>query len=262
LRTVAAIFLLIVAWWVTEWEFSSVSPCRQTSGTEYRDHEHNQDECPTFRGSIAIFSSAILQWLDVFAEKHRDGLELLLTFFIAAFTGTLFGGPPISFGRLASARLLIEWPAGEDEPTKYWLSTLPKDISLRRLVDIAKLRWRIERDYQELKQELGLGHFEGRGWRGFHHHATLCIAAYGFLISERETIPPSGPRTTTLFAELAVPNGYRSRGSTAAARASHPKLDRDHASTADRRARQKPAAMPMLQCSNRKTLTAQKFVTQ
>src|SRR5207247_9310031 len=53
---------------------------------------------------------------------------------------------------------------------------------------LAKLRWRIERDYQELKQELGLGHFEGRGWHGFHHHATLCIAAYGFLISERETI--------------------------------------------------------------------------
>ena len=62
------------------------------------------------------------------------------------------------------------------------------------LVDLAKLRWRIERDYQELKQELGLGHFEGRSWRGFHHHATMCIAAYGFLISEQETIPPSAPR--------------------------------------------------------------------
>jgi SRSO17 transposase len=59
------------------------------------------------------------------------------------------------------------------------------------LVTIAKLRWRIERDYQDLKQELGLGHYEGRGWRGFHHHATLCIAAYGFLISERSTMPPS-----------------------------------------------------------------------
>jgi hypothetical protein len=101
--------------------------------------------------------------------------------------------------------LLIEWPEGEDEPTKYWLSTLAKDISFRRLIDIAKLRWRIERDYQELKQEFGLGHFEGRGWRGFHHHATLCIAAYGFLISERETIPPCGPRSTALFPELAVP---------------------------------------------------------
>jgi len=86
--------------------------------------------------------------------------------------------------------LLIEWPKGDKEPTKYWLSTLPENITFERLVDLAKLRWRIERDYQELKQELGLGHFEGRGWRGFHHHATLCIAAYGFLISEREAIPP------------------------------------------------------------------------
>src|SRR3989441_9964046 len=127
--------------------------------------------------------------------------------------------------------LLIEWPEEEKEPTKYWLSTLPEGIVFHRLVDIAKLRWRIERDYQELKQEVGLGHFEGRGWRGFHHHATLCIAAYGFLISERETIPPSGPRSTTPFPELTVPKGYRPRGSAATARASHPKLDRNHAST-------------------------------
>jgi len=62
--------------------------------------------------------------------------------------------------------LLIEWPEGEKEPSKYWLSTLPEGITFRRLVDFAKLRWRIERDYQELKQEVGLGHFEGRGWRG------------------------------------------------------------------------------------------------
>jgi SRSO17 transposase len=113
--------------------------------------------------------------------------------------------------------LLIEWPEGEDEPTRYWLSTLPQNIPFRDLVDAAKLRWRIERDYQELKQEVGLGHFEGRGWRGFHHHATLCIAAYGFLISERETIPPSGPRSAALFPKLAVPDGYRPRGSPIAA---------------------------------------------
>ena len=113
--------------------------------------------------------------------------------------------------------LLIEWPEGEKEPTKYWLSTLPQGIAFRQLVDMAKLRWRIERDYQELKQEVGLGHFEGRGWRGFHHHATLCIAAYGFLVSERETIPPSGPRSAALFKELAVPDGYRPRGSAIAA---------------------------------------------
>jgi SRSO17 transposase len=119
--------------------------------------------------------------------------------------------------RRAQEWLLIEWPPGESEPTRYWLSTLPEDISFRRLVDITKLRWRIERDYQELKQEVGLGHFEGRGWRGFHHHATLCIAAYGFLISERETIPPSGPRSTALFPQLAVPEGYRPRGSALAA---------------------------------------------
>ncbi len=113
--------------------------------------------------------------------------------------------------------LLIEWPKGEDEPTKYWLSTLPQDITFRTLVDTTKLRWRIERDYQELKQEVGLGHFEGRGWRGFHHHATLCIAAYGFLISERETIPPSRPPSAVLFPQLAVPDGYRPRGSALAA---------------------------------------------
>jgi enamine deaminase RidA (YjgF/YER057c/UK114 family) len=86
--------------------------------------------------------------------------------------------------------LLIEWPEGEEVPTKYWFATLPADIAFRQLVDTAKLRWRIERDYHELKQEVGLGHFEGRGWRGFHHHATLCIAAYGFLVSERRRFPP------------------------------------------------------------------------
>ncbi len=74
--------------------------------------------------------------------------------------------------------LLIEWPEGEKEPTKHWLSTLPEDTPIDVLVDTAKLRWRIERDYEELKSELGLAHFEGRSWRGFHHHATLCIAAY------------------------------------------------------------------------------------
>ncbi len=113
--------------------------------------------------------------------------------------------------------LLIEWPKGEKAPTKYWLSTLPETISFHRLVDLTKLRWRIERDYQELKQEVGLGHYEGRGWRGFHHHATLCIAAYGFLICERETIPPSGPGPDALFPQSAVPKSYRPRGAALAA---------------------------------------------
>ena len=86
--------------------------------------------------------------------------------------------------------LLIEWPEGKKEPSKYWLSTLPATTTLVDLVGAAKTRWHIERDYQELKQELGLDHFEGRSWRGFHHHATLCIAAYGFLVRERSLFPP------------------------------------------------------------------------
>lgn len=113
--------------------------------------------------------------------------------------------------------LLIEWPKAEKEPIKYWFSTLPEDISLRRLVDFAKLRWRIERDYLELKQEVGLGDFEGRGWRGFHHHATMSIAVYGFLISERGAFPPSASIAKPLFPEFALPKGYRPRGSAAAA---------------------------------------------
>jgi SRSO17 transposase len=86
--------------------------------------------------------------------------------------------------------LLIEWPQDETEPIKYWFSTLSETVAFDRSVDLTKLQWRIERDYQELKQELGLGDYEGRGWRGFHHHATLCIAAYGLLIAERGAIPP------------------------------------------------------------------------
>jgi SRSO17 transposase len=119
-------------------------------------------------------------------------------------------------GKPTKEWLLIEWPEGEKEPTKYWLSTLPSSITFRDLVDAAKLRWRIERDYQELKQEVGLGHYEGRGWRGFHHHATMCIAAYGFLVSEKETIPPSGPRPAARLPQLAVPDRYRPRGSSIA----------------------------------------------
>jgi hypothetical protein len=80
--------------------------------------------------------------------------------------------------------------AGPEEPTKYWLSNLPAETPLRHLVRLAKHRWIVERDYLELKQELGLGHFEGRSWRGFHHHATLCVAAYGFLVAQRSLFSP------------------------------------------------------------------------
>ena len=109
--------------------------------------------------------------------------------------------------------LLIEWPRGETEPTKYWLSNLAENNRLRDLVALGKQRWIIERDYQELKQELGLGHFEGRGWRGFHHHATLCIAAYGFLVAERSRFSPSARSGYLGLSVPEFPPGFQPRGS-------------------------------------------------
>ena len=107
----------------------------------------------------------------------------------------------------------MEWPVGESEPTKYWLSTLPANVSLQELVRLAKHRWIIERDYEELKQELGLGHYEGRGWRGFHHHATLCIAAYGFLVAERNRFSPSARIGHLGLPTPQLPPYFRPRGS-------------------------------------------------
>ena len=115
--------------------------------------------------------------------------------------------------------LLIEWPAGESEPTKYWFSTLPADLPLTDLVHLAKHRWIIERDYQELKQELGLGHFEGRGWRGFHHHATLCIVSYGFLVAERSRFSPSTRAGHLGLRAAKQPQNFRPRGSPRTTRA-------------------------------------------
>jgi SRSO17 transposase len=86
--------------------------------------------------------------------------------------------------------LLAQWFEGESKPTKYWLATLPNTMPMRGLVRLAKLRWRVERDYQEMKQEIGLDHFEGRTWRGFHHHAALCAAAHAFLALRRALFPP------------------------------------------------------------------------
>ena len=109
--------------------------------------------------------------------------------------------------------LLIEWPQKESEPTKYWFSTLPEKTSLKALVKITKHRWIIERDYEELKQELGLGHYEGRGWRGFHHHATLCVAAYGFLVAERNRFSPSAHIGSLGLSAPGLSPDFRPRGS-------------------------------------------------
>lgn len=114
--------------------------------------------------------------------------------------------------------LMIEWPADQAEPEKYYLSTLPDTASLDELVNAAHMRWRIERDYQDLKQELGLDHYEGRGWRGFHHHTSLSIAAYAFLLSERLAGHRSGSKkNSTLRQTPALSDDYVPRGGTKSA---------------------------------------------
>ena len=110
--------------------------------------------------------------------------------------------------------MLIEWPTGAEEPSGYWLARLPVKLSLKRLVGISKHRWVIERDYEELKQELGLHHYEGRNWRGFHHHATLCFAAYGFLMAERIRFSPSAHVGHLKLRSPRIPSQFRARGAT------------------------------------------------
>jgi SRSO17 transposase len=158
--------------------------------------------------------------------------------------------------------LLVEWPEAEKEPTKYWLSSLPDTIGFARLVELAKLRWRIERDYQELKQEVGLGHYEGRGWRGFHHHATICIAAYGFLISEQGTIPPSGPSAAQTIQKPPLPQSYRPRGAADPARAPHPELDCQSQTAPNSCTRQNPRPMSMLSRTEKTDTHSTPLMTQ
>jgi SRSO17 transposase len=145
--------------------------------------------------------------------------------------------------------LLVEWPPEDQAPAKYWFANLPSDTPLERLVQLAKLRWRIERDYQELKQELGLGHYEGRGWRGFHHHAALCIAAYGFLVTERLATFPSSDGSSTDPARPSLPplpEGFAPRGRPNKGRAPRRPLDRFQASRDRRPPRPELASMSML----------------
>jgi SRSO17 transposase len=88
-------------------------------------------------------------------------------------------------GELPTRWLLVEWPLGKATPTKYWLANLPETTPLVELVGLARSRWRVEQDYRELKGALGLDHFGGRGWPGWHHHVTLVTVAHGFLTLER-----------------------------------------------------------------------------
>jgi SRSO17 transposase len=155
--------------------------------------------------------------------------------------------------------LLIEWRAGDAEPLKYFLSNLPSDAAINDLVVAAHMRWRIERDYQDLKQELGLGHYEGRGWRGFHHHAALTIAAYGFLVAERLATPSNVGAKKNLIARQVpdLPDDYLPRGSPARA-AARTEFDRDDPPPAQRPTRPSPRPLPALRPAERKT----SFMTQ
>jgi len=162
--------------------------------------------------------------------------------------------------------LLIEWPSDAKEPTKYWLATVDEKIEFRRMVYIANMRWRIERDYQDLKQEVGLGHYEGRGWPGFHHHGTLCIAIYGFLIAQRDAIPPSGPQHSCKLEKSAVPGGYRPRGTSDQSSTARSRFDRNPTPLAGCRSRPNTATMSLVhshQLPSQETKgNATKFVTQ
>jgi SRSO17 transposase len=141
--------------------------------------------------------------------------------------------------------LVIEWPGGEKEPIKYWLSTMHADIPFTEMIRTIKMRWRIERDYYELKQEIGLGHFEGRGWIGFHHHASLCIAAYAFMVCTRIAFSPSGV-ARILFKVPPLPEDFRPRGSSATQRKARSMVSSNDSSPSYHCAVNSAISMPLL----------------
>ena len=104
-------------------------------------------------------------------------------------------------GSLPECWLLVEWPEGASEPTDYWLSTLPPDTPIDELVRLGKIRWRIEHDYRELKHGLGLDHFEGRTFIGWHHHVTLVTAAHLFVTSTTPERRPKSDKGSLSFYE-------------------------------------------------------------
>lgn len=165
-----------------------------------RDEEHVPVSVATVAGSLPSQAFRQVNW--------REGSAGKLSSRFAAVRVC------VAHNRQAHAEqwLLIEWAKGEKAPRHYWLATLPEKAPLKELVATAMGRWRIERDYQELKSELGLHHYEGRNWCGFHHHASLCIAAYGFLMRERlRGLKKNGAK----FKVPAVPRGFEVRGAGA-----------------------------------------------
>jgi SRSO17 transposase len=103
---------------------------------------------------------------------------------------------PVTRDKLAPRQewLIVEWPQDAEQPSDYWISNLPADTEPERLARLARMRWAIELDYRQLKGELGLDHYEGRSYRGWHHHTALVTAAHAFLTLER--LDPKAPRPT------------------------------------------------------------------
>ena len=177
----------------------------------------------------------------------REGTNAPLTGRFAAVRVRHAGGNAGKARLRPQEWLLIEWPVEQAEPVKYILSTLPESTPLNDLVGCAYQRWRIERDYQDLKQDFGLGHYEGRGWRGFHHHASLSIAAYAFLMSERLIAEkPVGDKKNFIERQVpAVPQDYIPRGRPART-AARGQLDHKLAPSAELRTHSPSGTVPLL----------------
>ena len=217
--------------------------------------QHDCDRMPVLAKALAMNLPASA-WSEV---TWREGSNTPLASRFAAMRVRPASRSDKGSGQAAPEWLLIEWPEDEKEPAKYWLSTLPEDMPLATLVDIAKQRWLIERDYEELKSELGLAHFEGRSWRGFHHHATLCIAAYGFLIRERAAFSPSAAFKRE---EPPFPANQRKRGSPDPARTPRRKLNRDNAQKVNNSSGQIAVSLSMLSARQTKISVSSALVTQ
>lgn len=177
----------------------------------------------------------------------REGTNAPLTGRFAAVRVRHAGGNAGKARLRPQEWLLIEWPVEQAEPVKYILSTLPESTPLNDLVGSAYQRWRIERDYQDLKQDFGLGHYEGRGWRGFHHHASLSIAAYAFLMSERLIAEkPVGDKKNFIERQVpAVPQDYIPRGRPVRT-AARGQLDHKLAPSAELRTHSPSGTVPLL----------------
>jgi SRSO17 transposase len=132
----------------------------------------------------ALAASLDPKTYQTFAYRTRDGQEVRSRFAMLRVIATR----PIEQGRYPPREewLIIEWPDDAQAPSDYWISNLPADTPPERLAHLARLRWMIELDYRQLKGELGLDHYEGRSYLGFHHHCAIVTAAHGFLTLERQ----------------------------------------------------------------------------